>query len=241
MHSNSYTQLRAQELLKCTKPFQAKGKSVKRCESCQLAAYACICDWRPKARSQAQFVLLMHRKELFKPTNTGRLIADAFDDCQVFLWDRLEPPEGLKHILNDPNRDCYLVFPCSPNPEKPRKITQVLPESDRQQTFILLDGSWKQCSRMVALSQWLDGVPCLKLPEDLVKSYQVRDSGKPERFSTAEAAISCLRLTGEVQSANVLMHYFNIFNQHYLATRGCYPPVHGDSHCYLEDLAAGQI
>jgi len=238
MTSNSYTRLRERELAKSTKPFQAKGKSVTRCPDCQMGAFACMCGWRPQAKSAVDFVLLMHRKELFKPTNTGRLIVDVFPDTPAFLWNRLEVPEGLQEILDDPERDCYVVFPADGTENCARETVRALPASNRKTTLILLDGTWKQCSRMIGLSRWLDKVPCLSLPETLVRSYSVRDSGRSHRFSTAEAAISCLLLAQEAQPAETLRHYFSVFNQHYLATRGCCEVEEGESHEYLRSLTS---
>ncbi len=236
MHSNHYTRLRERELAKSTKPFQAKGKSVQRCPDCQMGAFACMCALRPTAESSVEFVLLMHRKELFKPTNTGRLIVDVFPGTRAFLWNRLEVPEGLREILEDPCRDCYVVFPADGTENCNRKVVHALPAAKKKTTLILLDGTWKQCSRMIGLSRWLDDVPCLSLPETLVRSYSVRDSGRSHRFSTAEAAISCLLLAQQTQSAETLRHYFAVFNQHYLATRGCCEVEEGESHRYLQSL-----
>ncbi|WP_323845386.1 tRNA-uridine aminocarboxypropyltransferase [Microbulbifer magnicolonia] len=237
MHSTTYTRLRDQELAKSTKPFQAKGKSVNRCPDCQMGEFACMCAWRPSAESSVEFVLLMHRKELFKPTNTGRLIVDVFPATKVFLWNRLEAPAGLKELLNDPERNCFVVFPADGSESSSREIVRGLPSGAKKTTLILLDGTWKQCSRMVGLSRWLDGIPCLRLPETLVKSYAVRDSGKNDRFSTAEAAISCLMLAGEMPAAQILRHYFTVFNAHYLATRGCSAPDVIESYQALQLLA----
>ena len=237
MYSNSYTRLRDQELAKSTKPFLAKGKSVKRCPDCQMGDFACMCAWRPQAEAGVDFVLLMHRKELFKPTNTGRLIVDVFPGTRAFLWNRLDAPEELKKILKDPARDCFVVFPADGTENCAREVVREVPKSTKKTTLILLDGTWKQCSRMIGLSRWLDGVPCLSLPESLVRSYAVRDSGRDHRFSTAEAAISCLLLAEEPTCARTLQHYFSMFNQHYLATRACHQPERSESHEALEALA----
>ncbi len=207
-----------------------------------MGAFACMCAWRPPAgavQASVEFVLLIHRKELFKPTNTGRLIVDAFPDTPVFLWSRLQAPQELTGILQDPARNCFVVFPADGTENCARDVVREIPRSEKKTTLILLDGTWKQCSRMIGLSRWLDEVPCLSLPESLVRSYAVRDSGRNHRFSTAEAAISCLLLTGEEKSALTLQKYFGVFNQHYLATRGCYPPERGECHEQLEKLLAG--
>jgi len=252
MYSTTYTRLRDRELAKSTKPFQAKGKSVKRCSDCQMGEFACMCAWRPRAgqvesaepvelvESTVEFVLLMHRKELFKPTNTGRLIIDTFPGTKAYLWSRLEAPEEMKALLRDRERECFVVFPANDSETVTRRIVQSLPSSEKKITLILLDGTWKQCSRMVGLSRWLDGIPCLSLPETLVRSYAVRDSGKSDRFSTAEAAISCLLLAGQEQHAETLRHYFSVFNQHYLATRGGIAPEPGESHGFLQNLSGAR-
>lgn len=234
MYSTTFTRLRDQELAKSTKPFQAKGTNVKRCADCQMGEFACMCAWRPTAQSSVEFALLLHRKELFKPTNTGRLIVDVLPDTRTFLWNRLEAPPGLKALLNDPARNCILVFPADGSASSSRQVIHSLPSSPGKTTLILLDGTWKQCSRMVGLSRWLDGVPCLRLPETLVKSYAVRDSGRDDRFSTAEAAISCLTLAGDISSAQTLQHYFAVFNAHYLATRKLRAPDVSESYQALQ-------
>ena len=62
------------------KPFVTRGANVKRCEQCRLPVTACICEYRSEAESQVEFVVLMHRYETYKPTNTGRLTPIAKPD-----------------------------------------------------------------------------------------------------------------------------------------------------------------
>lgn len=230
---NRYLQLRTQRLAESTREFLARGKSVVRCEHCQLAAFACICPWRPELTAGCEFILLMHRDEVFKPTNTGRLIADVLPrQTHVFCWSRTEPPRELVDLLEDPSRRCVIVFPldaCEAS-VKPRRSIRDLPEDGKITTFILLDGTWKQSGRMFHLSRWLDATPCIVLPETLVKGYAVRKSHQEHYLSTAEAAGLCLELANEVHVAHALQNYFQLFNLHYLATRGAYTPVLGELH-----------
>jgi DTW domain-containing protein len=225
--------LRAQCLAQSTTEFTARGKSVIRCETCQLAAYACICPWRPCRSSRVEFVLLMHRIEVFKPTNTGRLIADVFPaQTHPFCWSRTEPDAALLALLQDENRQCFLVFPAD-TPEakaKPRPVFTYLPETNKMNTFILLDATWKQSGRMFHLSRWLDHIPCVSLPLGTSRGYAVRKSHQDDYLSTCEAGALCLHMAGEQENSDVLLDYFQLFNEHYLATRGCYPPVVGALH-----------
>jgi hypothetical protein len=237
----SFQQLRDRCIADSTTEFSARGKSVIRCAQCQLAAYACICAWQPQLESRSEFILLLHRIEVFKPTNTGRLIADIFPvQTHAFCWSRTEPEQQLLDLLRDENRQCFIVFPAD-TPEakaKPRAVFTEIPVTQKINTFILLDATWKQSGRMFHLSRWLDTIPCVSLPVGNLRGYAVRKSHQDDYFSTAEAAALCLQLTGELKSSEVLLDYFQLFNEHYLATRGCYPPVMGELHERLGALAS---
>jgi DTW domain-containing protein YfiP len=235
--SNQYLRLRAQRLAESTREFLARGKSVVRCEHCQLAVFACICPWRPSLDVRCEFVLLMHRDEVFKPTNTGRLIADVLPrQTHVFCWSRTEPAPELVNLLSDPQRRCVIVFPADANEtgSKPRSLVTEFPADEKIVTFILLDGTWKQSGRMFHLSRWLEAIPCVVLPDALVRGYAVRKSHQEHYLSTAEAAGLCLEMAGEAHAANALQDYFELFNVHYLATRGAYVPVIGAVHEHMK-------
>jgi len=227
---DEFQQLREQRMRESTREFRARGKSVVRCEKCQLADFACICTWIHSQASAADFVVLMHRKEVFKPTNTGRFLAQLFpDNCRVFAWDRTQPDPQLLELLADPRRECLLVYPC----EQPERQTSVHPTNEKRLTFILLDGTWKQSGRMFHLSEWLKTIKAVALPERRRRGYTVRQSHQENYLSTLEAAGVCLQLTGDERAGNYCLDFFDLFNQHYLATRGCYPPVPGELHAKL--------
>lgn len=236
---NQFHQLRERRLQESTREFLARGKSVQRCDDCQLAVYACICKWKVSLTANSEFILLIHRNEVFKPTNTGRLIADVFPgNTHVFCWSRTEPDERLLRMLMDTSRRCLIVFPAEAavSGGNAREVIRHLPNDGRVNTFILLDGTWKQSGRMFHLSRWLDNVPCVELTDIALGRYAVRKSHQHHYVSTAEAAALCLNLAGEVSVAGALTDYFQLFNQHYLATRGCYEPEVGEVHQRLLQL-----
>ncbi len=248
LFTNQFHLVRAQCLAESTTLFLARGKSVIRCDLCQMASFACLCAWRPRLQSRCEFILLMHRIEVFKPTNTGRLIADVLpEQTHVFCWSRTEPAKELLDLLSDKSRQCFIVFPANSNPDPNvineekvnRKIVNKIPSNKSIPTFILLDGTWKQSGRMFHLSRWLDDVACISLSDvllgDYVKSYTVRKSHQDSYLSTAEAAALCLELIDEQNNSAVLLNYFQLFNLHYLATRACCPPEIGALHKFLDE------
>lgn len=233
---NQYLQLRDERLHTSTRQFLARGKSVARCERCQLAAFACLCRWRPRLQSRFEFIVLMHRDEVFKPTNTGRLIADVLpDQTHVFCWSRTEPDPRLLALLAEPDRECFVVYPLDKNSERP--VTDKISPSEKKQTFIVLDGTWKQGGRMFHLSQWMKHLPCLALPQELLRGYAVRKSHQDNYVSTFEAAALSLEMAGDQQNSDFFLDYFSVFNAHYVATRQCVPPVPGDAHHRLAAIA----
>ncbi|PUA30723.1 MAG: DTW domain-containing protein [Cellvibrio sp. 79] len=238
-HRNQFLSLRSRRIAEATREFLARGKSVIRCEDCQLAAYACICQWRPTLETRSEFILLMHRDEVLKPTNTGRLIADVLPArTHVFCWSRTEPDKALVKLLSDPQRRCLIVFPEEANDAaaNSRELVSELPIDERINTFVLLDGTWKQSGRMFHLSRWLDAFSCVVLPETDGRGYAVRKSHQDNYLSTAEAAALCLQMANELTASEVLLDYFQLFNLHYLATRACVPPEKGELHERLAQL-----
>ncbi|RYY77339.1 MAG: DTW domain-containing protein [Gammaproteobacteria bacterium] len=236
---NSFHQLLERCKAQSTREFLARGKSVIRCDRCQLATFACICDWQPQLNCDAEFVLLLHRDEVFKPTNTGRLIADLFpSQTHAYCWSRTEPEQALMDLLNDKTRQCFIVYPANLTDleAKPRKIFLEIPANEKLKTFILLDATWKQSGRMYHLSRWLENVPCIALPEGSLRGYAVRKSHQDNYLSTAEAASLCLQMVNDKKNSEILLDYFQLFNEHYLATRGCYPPVLGEVHQRLSAI-----
>lgn len=221
---NAFQKLRQELLARSTRPFLARGKSVARCDQCQLAQQACICPWRRSLQSPVDFVLLLHHDEVFKPTNTGRLIADIFPaNTFAFEWSRTEPPQELLHLLADPARFPVIVFPAEGG--SGRIVYQDAPPATdgRRLTMVLLDGTWRQASRMFRASPWLSHLPAFTFASPREGQYAVRQAIREGQLATAEAAAEILRLCGDENAGQVLSDYFAVFNEHYLATRGSRP------------------
>lgn len=236
---HTYQRLRNECLSESTRPFLARGASVKRCQRCLLGRTACICPWRAEMHIEVDIILLMHRDEVFKPTNTGRLIADVFPaNTHVFSWSRTQPPAALLTILADSARYPVVVFP--PGDNYVGLIHTVKPELPPQQrlTLILLDGTWKQARKMFKTSRWLSGLPVMVLNGTPEGRYAVRQAATEGQLATAEATAALLSQCEESIAAQLLADYFNVFNQHYIATRMNTPLVRSCHHQRIEHRLA---
>ena len=100
-HTNSILTLRREQLARATRPFRARGSRVRRCDDCLLPASACICAIRPSVTCRSAFCFLVYQGEAFKPSNSGRLIADIAPDNHAFLWQRTACEPRLQALLED--------------------------------------------------------------------------------------------------------------------------------------------
>ncbi len=213
---NAFTRLRQQAQAESVRTYQARGILIPRCELCQLKTTLCICQDAPQPTSDVDFLLIMQRIELFKPTNTGRLIADVFpENTFAFCWSRLEPPKELLDFLQDPCREFVIVFPAS---DEKRKVLSTPPpvSKGKKLTYIILDGTWRQGRRMFNHSRWLDAFPALTLRPEQKALYATRKAAHADYLSTAESAVLALHLAGKTESAQALMNYFELFHSRYL-------------------------
>ncbi len=224
----SFARLRAECLRTSTRPYRARGATVERCEACQLAQAWCICPWRVRVRVQTEFALILHRDEVFKPTNSGRLLDDLFPGrCHSYEWSRREPHPDLIARLRNSARTVGILFP-------PREDRQVhLIGNDRLPavkplTVVVLDGTWRQASRMLRLSPWLAQLPLLSIGGVQASGYQVREAPVAGQLATAEAVARVLAAEGELEAASTLQDYFRVFSDHSLASRQ-QRPVNTDS------------
>lgn len=199
------------------KPYIARGASVERCDGCRLPARVCICEWRRSVQARCEFWLLTHRYELYKPTNTGRLILDSIDNTRIFEWSRTEPEQAFLDALEDKAYSPCLVFPAGEDYQ--HRMLQQLPNDGRIPVFIILDGTWRQARRMFRHSHYLQHLHVIEPDTDRLSRYQLRRSTIEEHLCTAEVAVALLEQVGDQIAAQHLESYFERFNDSYIASR----------------------
>ena len=164
---NAVARLRDQREEEGIKPIQARGWRATRCRDCRVIESHCLCAWRPQVETRSGVCLIMTNKEVFKPSNTGWLIADVVRDNHAFIWSRTEVDPKLLALLSDPQWQPYLVFPGEY--VAPERVTHgVTPDSTKRPLFILLDATWTEARKIFRKSPYFDALPILSLlPEKL--------------------------------------------------------------------------
>ena len=218
-HRNSIMALRARELLKTRKPFAARGSKVKRCASCLLPLTGCICASRPAPYAGSAFCFIMYYGEAFKPTNTGRLIADVMQDNHAFVWDRTKPDPELLALLSDEHYAPILIFPHQyATPERCINTPAVAAgvKAGRIPLYVMLDGTWRQAKKMFN-SPCLTAMPVLGIDPEKASSYQLREAAHKHQLCTAEVAAMILAIGREEAAAQALETYYEVFRRSYIA------------------------
>jgi len=154
-----------------------------RCPECRLHIEDCFCDDIRPVGTMTRLVLVIHRRELKRPTNTGRLALSCLTNTAMFVRGEPNAPLDLS-TLDDPTRRTLLLHPrrCA------RTLTSALcAEDDRPVTLVVPDGSWAQARRVVAREPILTAALAVTLPPGPPTRYRLRTEHVPAGLATAEA------------------------------------------------------
>ena len=213
---NSVMALRLDELSRSPRPFVTRGSRVVRCDGCLLPQKQCICSVRPAPVAESAFLFLMAKGESYKPSNTGRLIADVAKNNFAFSWSRTEPQPELLALLNDNRYMPVIIFPHE-NAAPERCIHSAPVATGKTPLFIMLDGTWREAGRMFRKSAYLQHLPVLGIQPQALSDYALREATRDFQLCTAEVGIEVLKLAGEPGAAAILQDYFSHFREKYLA------------------------
>jgi DTW domain-containing protein YfiP len=215
---NSVLALRKQQMAVAKREYKARGSKLNRCEACLIAQHLCICDGINIAHTcKSAVCLIMYHNESFKPSNTGRLIADIIPDNYAFRWDRTAPDPKLIELLNNANYYPVIVFPVNNREsEYTRVITKVEQDEGKTPLYIFLDGTWREAKKMFRKSPYLDDLPILSISPELLSEYQLRVAAHAHQLGTAEVACIVLEQNKERDAAQKLTEHFIDFRDAYL-------------------------
>jgi DTW domain-containing protein len=178
----------------------------------------CVCDLvpRPRLETRTRLVLIVHRYEDRKPTNTGRLAAACLANSEVIVrgheWDPTPP------FACDPDTQPLLLFPH----EGALPLTEhAIP--CRPVTLIVPDGNWRQASKVRNRVRGLRDVPCVSLPVGAPSNYRLRAEAHEGGLATIEAiarAFGLLEGLGGPGVQAALEHVFEAMVDRTLWSRG---------------------
>ncbi|MEC8103182.1 MAG: DTW domain-containing protein [Pseudomonadota bacterium] len=221
MFENSVTRLRDEQRQRSRREFLARGSKLSRCEQCLLATRLCMCQQRPEPVDGVAVCLIYYQGEVFKPSNTGRLVADVLADNYAYQWSRTDPDSDMLALLSDPGYAPLLVFPyeyaeTERHCRSPRVLDRYL--EGKVPLLVLLDGTWREARKMFR-SPWLTSLPVIAVEPVALSEYRLRVAAQDHQLGTAEVVIPLLSRLGFDDAAQRLEGYFTVFRGNYLAGR----------------------
>lgn len=160
----------------------------------------------------------MYQGECFKPSNTGRIIADVVKNNHAFLWERTYYDPQLRGLLNDPQYAPIVVFPQQYAAQSRWINTQTELNTitqGKKPLFVMLDGTWREAKKMFK-SAYLAKLPVLGIQPLTGSTYQLREAAHLHQLCTAEVAIEVLKKVDDHSAALALDEYFTLFRQAYI-------------------------
>jgi DTW domain-containing protein YfiP len=158
-----------------------RDKAHLRCARCRMHGTLCICALIPRIETRTRLVLVIHRYEERKPTNTGQLAVAALANSEVVVRGHegepsvpLALPPGGQPVFLFPDEDALPIaeLACGTAP-----VTLIVP-----------DGTWRQARKVRSRVPGLRDVPCVSLPAGGAPSaYRLRVDAHPHGLATIEA------------------------------------------------------
>lgn len=181
-----------------------------------MHADLCICGEAVPLQTRTRLALIIHRREVEKTTNTGRIGLLALENSQVFVRGHEDAPADLS-VLADPARRLLLLFPR----EDALVLTPELVASDpRPITLAVPDGSWTQARRCARREAVLAGAVAVLPPNAGPTRYQLRHEPLESGLGTGEAIARAFAVLEGREVGDAIQRLFDLQVSRTLATRG---------------------
>ena len=162
-----------------------------RCSGCGLIPERCLCRELPRVQLPWRLLVLQHRRESSKPTNTARLLVRAVEDAALVTVATRERPWSPE-LLGPAGERRLLVFP-SPGAAVVTRA-EVRSWSEAPTCVVLVDATWRQAGRIARREAGVAELPRFELPPGAPSRWPVRRAPRPDQLSTFEAFVRLVAL-----------------------------------------------
>lgn len=179
-----------------------------RCVRCEHIPRWCVCDGLRDVPCPVAVDVLMHSREVHRPSSTGHLIQRAVEGARTHVWrhDAVPPREAVVC----PGRELWVLHPLGEPMPAGAAVENV--------QLLLLDGSWGEAADMKKdVEGWGRRV---SLPMAGRSRYWLRAQQGPGQFSTVEALLFVLQALGLRETHDALRIQMELHVYAGLRTRG---------------------
>lgn len=202
-----------------------------RCTVCRLPRPLCVCASLPDIAARTRLLVVVHRDEEPKPTNTGLLAARSVRGARVVVvGDRARP---LPDPLLARGERAVVLFPDA-DAESLARYADGGPL-----TLVVPDGSWRQAARIARRVPKLAELPRVGLPPGPPTRYRLRAEPRAGGLATLEAIARALAVLEGEAAVAPLLELFTRFVDRTLWLRGALPDREVTGGVPAEAIAAG--
>lgn len=149
-------------------------------------------------------VVLLHRREVHKPTNTARMVPIALRNSEVRVVGLPAERARLDNLSPAPAR-ALLLFPSARSVELSQESAREL-SFGSPITLVVPDGNWRQANKIALHEEALETLPHVRLPNGPESTLRLRANPDPARISTFEAIARALGILEGADVQNALEH-----------------------------------
>ena len=192
-----------------------RNRQKPRCWGCGLKPEICACALMPMVELATPLRIVQQIREQSKPTNTARLFATMVPAVPILPFGMREPFDPAP--LEAPDVEFYNLFlrdDAMPIDELPA------PAPGKGRGFVVLDGTWHQCSRMARRVPVVRDLPCVMLPPGKPSIWRVRTQHDPRGVSTFEAMVRLVELIEGPDAIRPLVEAFALITARLLHLKG---------------------
>ena len=174
-----------------------------RCQRCRLHTDLCACQLLEPIDVETRIVLVTHKFENRKATNTGHLAVQCLKGARLCLRGREDLPDDPVTWAQD--QTPLLLFPCK----------DALPldawrtgHAAKAITLIVPDGTWRQANRVRRRVPGLADIQAVSLTSAQESNYRLRRTHIGNRMATFEAIALAL---GVLEGPSIATHLLHVF------------------------------
>ncbi|MBK7644531.1 MAG: DTW domain-containing protein [Planctomycetes bacterium] len=203
----------------------AKGRSTRRfrgqlratldrCARCFLHLRLCLCASLEPLPVATRVVVLRHRKEAHKPTNTGRLVPLTLMGGEIRVFGARDEELDTTGLFTAERRTVLLFptpdsRPLESEAADPRPVTMIVPDSD-----------WRRAQKLALREEKLADAQHVHLPSGPPSMYRLRHHPDPRYLATFEAVARALGILEGAEVQERLEQVFRVMVDRTLWSRG---------------------
>ena len=184
-----------------------------RCPRCRVHASLCVCALISPIATRTHLVLVIHRREERKPTNTGRLAIECLSNSRALVRGHASSP-GAPFAWDGTTQPLFLY------PHKDAIPIAGFAASERPVTLIVPDGTWRQAAKVRARVPGLSDVPYVSIEREAPTMYRLRHETRDGGLATIEAIARALGVLEGAHVRSALEKVFRAMVERTLWSRG---------------------